>query len=110
MNNLKHKLQNRALRKKRIRYAISGDSTRPRLSVFISNRHISAQLVDDAAKQTLAYTTTVGQKELGGTMQEKAAWIGTEIAKKAKSVKITRVVFDRNGKLYHGRMKALADA
>ena|SRR3990167_7922379 len=110
MNNLKHKLLNRELRKKRIRSTVSGTSERPRLSVFISNRHISAQLVDDTTSKTLAYVTTVGQKNVTGTATLRAEWTGTEIAKKAKSAKINRVVFDRSGKLYHGRVKALADA
>jgi large subunit ribosomal protein L18 len=109
MNNLAHTLQNRAQRKARIRSTISGTSERPRLSVFVSNKHISAQLIDDTKHRTLAYATTVGQK-VSGTMTERAVWIGNDIAKKAKAAKITRVVFDRNGKLFHGRVSALADA
>ncbi len=109
MNNLAHALQNRAQRKYRIRAQISGTSERPRLSVFVSNRHISAQLIDDSRHHTLAYVTTVGQK-VSGTMTERAVWVGTEIAKKAKTSKVKQVVYDRNGKLYHGRVAALADA
>lgn len=97
-------------RKNRIRKLINGTSERPRLSVFVSNKHISAQLIDDTKHHTIASVTTVGQKAATGTMTEKAAWVGTEIAKKAKAAKVTSVVFDRNGKLYHGRVKALADA
>jgi large subunit ribosomal protein L18 len=77
--------------------------------VFVSNRHVSAQLIDDTTHKTLAYSTTVGQKA-AGTMTEKATLIGADIAKKAKAIKITKVVFDRNGRLYHGRVKALATA
>ncbi|MCA9329504.1 50S ribosomal protein L18 [Candidatus Saccharibacteria bacterium] len=109
MNRLTKKIQNLKQRKGRVRAVISGSADRPRLSVHVSNRHISAQLIDDDKKHTIAYVTTNGSK-IGGTMTEKAEAIGEQIAKKAKSVKITKVVFDRNGKLYHGRIKALADS
>ena len=109
MNNLLHKLHNRAQRKGRIRANVSGTSERPRLSVFVSNQHVSAQIIDDTAQRTVAYATTVGQK-VPGTMSEKAAWVGGEIAKKAKTAKVRQVVFDRGGKLYHGRVAALAEA
>jgi len=107
---LVHKLNNRARRKGRIRSVVSGTAKRPRLSIYISNLNITAQLIDDAAGKTLSYVTTVGQKTIKGTMTEKAAWIGTEIANQAKTAKIKRIVFDRGGKLYHGRVAALADA
>lgn len=110
MRKLTDKLRNRTLRKNRIRAIISGTAERPRLSVYVSNKNVSAQLIDDAAGKTIAYVTTVGQKAVAGTMTERAAWIGTEIAKQAKTKKIKQVVFDRSGKLYHGRVKALADA
>lgn len=110
MRKLTDKLRNRTLRKNRIRAIISGTAERPRLSVHVSNKNVSAQLIDDAAGKTIAYVTTVGQKAVTGTMTERAAWIGTEIAKQAKTKKIKQVVFDRSGKLYHGRVKALADA
>ncbi|MDL2342490.1 MAG: 50S ribosomal protein L18, partial [Patescibacteria group bacterium] len=103
------KLHNRSQRQGRIRAVVSGTPERPRLHVFISNQHISAQIIDDSTHKTLASATTVGQKTTG-TMTEKAVAIGTEIATKAKSAKITAVVFDRGGKLYHGRVAALADA
>ena len=80
-----------------------------RLSVHFSNLHITAQIIDDDKKVTLAYATTVGTK-MTGTKTEKAAKIGEEIAKKAKAKKVTKVVFDRGSKLYAGRMAALADA
>ena len=89
---------------------ISGTAKRPRLAVSVTNLHISAQLIDDTAHKTIAHATTVGQKSLTGTMTEKATWVGEEIAKQAKTAKIKTVVFDRGGKLYHGRVAALADA
>lgn len=107
---LTHKLHNRAHRKIRIRSVVKGTSKRPRLAVFVSNIHITAQLIDDDTSKTMAYVTTVGQKSVKGTMTEKAEWVGTEIASKAKAAKIKSVVFDRGGKLYHGRVAALADA
>jgi large subunit ribosomal protein L18 len=110
MNSLSHKLRNRRLRKQRIRAQISGTAKRPRLSVYVSNMHITAQLIDDTAHKTLAYVTTVGNKSATGTMTDKAAWVGTEIAKQAKDAKVKTVVFDRGGKLFHGRVAALADA
>ena len=107
---LAHKLHNRAQRKGRIRSVVTGTAKRPRLSVYVSNMHITAQLIDDASHKTLGYATTVGQKSLKGTMTEKAIWVGTEIGAQAKAAKVKTVVFDRGGKLYHGRVAALADA
>ncbi len=100
---------NKIYRAKRTRAKIHGTKEQPRLSVFISNRHIVAQIIDDDKGTTLAYATTVGSK-MSGTMKEKAALVGTELAKKAKTAKIKKVVFDRGSKLYAGRMSALADA
>lgn len=110
MNILAKKLHNRRQRQARIRSTISGTPERPRLTIYLSNMHVSAQIIDDTAGKTLAAITTVGQKSVTGTMSEKAAWAGTEIAKKAKAAKITKVVFDRNGRGYHGRVKALAES
>ncbi len=107
---LKHKLDNRIRRKKRIRSSISGTSQRPRLSVHISNLNVSAQLIDDEKGHTLLYKTTVGKKTINGNMTEKARIIGQEVGSQAKSKKIKRVVFDRNAKKYHGRVAALAEA
>ena len=109
MTNLAHKLHNRDQRKRRVRSTVSGTAARPRLSVYVSNLHVSAQLIDDDSSKTLATATTVGAKAKG-TMTEKASLVGQEIAKKATSAKIKRVVFDRNGHIYHGRVKALAEA
>ncbi|MDB5164354.1 MAG: rplR [Candidatus Saccharibacteria bacterium] len=110
MNTLSHTLKNRQIRKNRIRSVISGTTKRPRLSVFISGQHVTAQIIDDSASQTLVYVTTVGQKSVTGTLTEKATWAGTQIATKAKGAKIKQVVFDRGGRKYHGRIKSLADA
>ena len=108
-NSLAKKLLNRSLRKGRVRAKVSGTAERPRLSVTISNVHVSAQIIDDVKGHTLASATTVGTKATG-TMTEKCAVIGTEIAKKAKKAKINAVVFDRNGRAYAGRLSALAEA
>lgn len=109
MANLVKKLLNKSLRKNRVRAKVSGTAARPRLTVTISNKHISAQLIDDDKMHTLATATTVGTKQVG-TISEQAVLIGTEIAKKAKKAKINAVVFDRNGRQYAGRLSALADA
>lgn len=109
MSKLLHKLHNLNQRKRRVRAKVGGTAERPRLSVFISNNHVAAQIIDDTKQATLAYATTVGQKN-PGNLTDKAAWVGAEIAKKAKAAKIKEVVFDRGGKLYHGRVAALADA
>ena len=96
-------------RANRTRAKIHGTSSRPRLTVHISNMHIIAQVIDDDKKTTLAYATTVGSK-LTGTKTEKAAAIGKEIAEKAKKAKVKAVVFDRGALQYAGRVSALADA
>ncbi len=109
MGRLTDKVANLGRRKQKIRAKLNGTAKRPRLTVTISNLHVSAQLIDDINHKTLAQATTVGSKTTG-TMTEKSVAIGTDIAKKAKAVKITQVIFDRNGRLYHGRIKALAEA
>lgn len=109
MNNLAKKLLNKSLRKNRVRAKVTGTAERPRLTVTISNKHISAQLIDDVAAKTLAASTTVGSKQTG-TMTEQAAFVGADIAKKAKKAKVSTVVFDRNGRQYAARLHALADA
>jgi large subunit ribosomal protein L18 len=109
MKRLFLKSKNKKLRKNRVRANVYGTSIRPRLSVKVSNLQISAQIIDDEKQVTLASATTAGKK-ISGTLAEKASVIGTEIAKNAKKEKIKKVSFDRNGRLYHGRIKALADA
>jgi large subunit ribosomal protein L18 len=106
------KLQARKRRKVHIRKRISGTADRPRLVIFRSNKHIYAQLVDDVAGKTLAaYSTQTMAKSGEGARlsKETAAKVGQEIAKLAKEKNIEACVFDRNGFLYHGRVKALAD-
>ena len=109
MTHVSRKLAAFNLRKKRVRSKINGTSDRPRLTVTISNLHISAQLIDDAAGKTILSATTVGTKAKG-SLAEKAAAIGKEIGEKAKKAKLNKVVFDRNGRRYAGRLKALGDA
>jgi large subunit ribosomal protein L18 len=110
MNSLMHKIRNEWQRKHRVRATVSGTADRPRLSVHISNKHITAQVIDDEAGKTLAYASTVSSKAAKGSMKERAAWVGEEVAKKAKTAKVKAVVFDRGGHIYHGRVAALADA
>lgn len=109
MADLAKKLLNKSLRKNRVRAKVTGTAERPRLTVTISNTHVSAQLIDDVKQHTVASATTVGTKNTG-TMTERAAQVGTDIAKKAKKAKVTAVVFDRNGRQYAGRLSALAEA
>ena len=94
--------------KTRIRGKISGTPERPRMSVFRSNKGIYVQIIDDIAGNTLVAASSKGLE--GGTKTEVAAKVGAEIAKKAMDKGITQVVFDRNGYLFHGRVKSLADA
>ena len=94
--------------KTRIRGKISGTPERPRMSVFRSNKGIYVQIIDDIAGNTLVAASSKGLE--GGTKTEVAAKVGADIAKKAMDKGITQVVFDRNGYLFHGRVKSLADA
>lgn len=100
---------NKIFRANRTRAKIHGTAERPRLTVHISNLNIIAQIIDDDKRATLVYVTTVGKK-MTGSISEKAAEIGTEIAKLAKKANINKVVFDRGSRLYAGRMSALAEA
>ena len=109
MSEQTRKVSNAAQRAARTRSNLHGTSDRPRLSVNISNKHISAQIINDDDSITLVSSTTVGLKDKG-TMTELAAKIGLDIAKKAKANKISRVKLDRGSKQYHGRIKALSDA
>jgi large subunit ribosomal protein L18 len=102
-------------RKERVRMAIRKKSVgRIRLSVFRSSKHIYAQLIDDSNGTTLAHASTVEKEVLGklksGASMEAAKAVGVLIAERAKKAKISEVVFDRGGYLYHGRVKALADS
>ncbi|HVE80612.1 MAG TPA: 50S ribosomal protein L18 [Candidatus Dormibacteraeota bacterium] len=98
-----------ASRARRVRAKVAGTAERPRLAARVTARHITAQLINDDAGKTLAHATTV-KSEAKGTMTEKAAWVGTQIAVQAKKHKIKKVIFDRGSKLYHGRLHALAEA
>ncbi len=105
------KPQARARRHKRVRGKVSGTAARPRLVVFRSNRGIEAQLVDDLEGRTLAAASWLHlKKSFKGTKTEQAAEVGKLLAANAKKAGVERVVFDRAGYLYHGRVKALADA
>jgi large subunit ribosomal protein L18 len=102
----------RRKRHDRIRLRLEGTESRPRLAVFRSNIHIYAQVIDDASGRTLAAASTV-EKELRGsksTKTEEAAVVGRLVAERAKTAGVERVVFDRAGFRYHGRIKSLAEA
>jgi len=115
MNRLRLKALRRQRRKRHVRKRISGSPERPRLTVFRSHKHIYAQLVDDTTGRTIvsASTQTKSLREAlagkGGNV-EAARAVGAELASRAKQAGITKVVFDRNGYPYHGRVKELADA
>lgn len=93
----------------RIRKTISGTSAVPRLNIFRSNSNIFAQIIDDETGNTLVSASTIDMK-IKSNNTEACVKVGQEIAKKAKKLNITKIVFDRGGYLYHGRVKALADA
>ena len=102
------KIQRRNKIKTRIRGKVSGSAARPRMTVFRSNKQIYVQLIDDLAGRTLVSASSKGLE--GGTKCEIAAKVGEAVAKKAIEARISEVVFDRNGYLFHGRVKSLADA
>ena len=106
MTSLKENLRKR--RHARVRSRVTGTADKPRLVVFRSNQAIYAQLVDDAKGQVLAASSSLKAK--GGKTMDAAKKVGEEIAKAAKGKKVSKCVFDRGGYLYHGRVKALADA
>jgi large subunit ribosomal protein L18 len=98
----------RVRRHARVRKRIFGTAERPRLAVYRSNRHIYAQLIDDLAARTLASASDAEAKG-GGDKSAKAKAVGKQLAEQAKVIGIEQVVFDRGGRLYHGRVAALAD-
>jgi len=111
MNGIAKNISGWERRKARVRKRVKGTADRPRLNVYRSNKHIYAQLVDDMASVTLAAASTKS-KNLAGAKAKKldsAKKVGELIAKIAQGKGITKVVFDRNGYLYHGRIKALAE-
>ena len=114
MNVAKERQEARKKRQVRVRRKVRGSTERPRLCVYRSAKHIYAQIIEDATGTTLVAMSTVS-KDVGGDVKfggnvEAAKLIGRKIAERALAKNITQVVFDRNGFLYHGRIKALADA
>jgi large subunit ribosomal protein L18 len=109
----KDKQTARTRRHHRVRKKVSGTAERPRLAVFRSNKHISAQVIDDRSGRTLASASTV-ERDLrqGGPTSNKdaASTVGRMVAERAKAAGVSQVVFDRGGFLYHGRVAAVADA
>jgi large subunit ribosomal protein L18 len=107
-----HKLELRRRRHNRVRRKVHGSAERPRLAVFRSNKHISAQLIDDDAGRTLAAASTIEAdfRDASGGNIDAATKVGALVASRAKDAGITTVVFDRGGFAYHGRVAALADA
>jgi large subunit ribosomal protein L18 len=115
MISIKDKKENRLKRKKRVRKKIKGTPERPRLTVFKTAKHMYAQIVDDNNGRTLVATSTISQdfkskaKGISGNIKG-AILVGETIGKKGIEKGIKKIIFDRNGFLYHGRIKALADA
>lgn len=99
----------RVIKHKRVRKQISGTPERPRLSVYRSNSHIQAQIIDDVNKKTLASASTITLK-IAGANVENAKKVGKAVAEAAAKANITTVVFDRGGYIYTGKVKALAEA
>jgi large subunit ribosomal protein L18 len=112
MASTKHTHELRQRRHRRVRKNVAGTAERPRLAVFRSNRHITAQVIDDLAGRTLAAASTVEASLRGGATgnRDAAGAVGKLVAERAKAAGVSRVVFDRGGFLYHGRVAAVADA
>jgi large subunit ribosomal protein L18 len=109
MNRLQDKIGRKSRRKLRIRKKLTGSHAKPRVSVFKSNKHIYAQVIDDRAGHTLASISNAGEfKALKVTVAD-AEKLGQELGTKLKALNIETVIFDRNGNLYHGVIKAFAD-
>ena len=107
------KVDQRLKRKSRIRRRLSGTADRPRLTVYKSLKHIYAQVVDDSTGRTLAFASSLSKELKGkneGDKRSDAKRVGQLVAEKAKAAKVTRVVFDRNGFPFHGRIAAVAEA
>ncbi len=100
----------RVRRHARVRTKVSGTSERPRLNVFRSNANISVQVIDDTKGTTIVSASSVDMKLENGGNIDAAKAVGAEVAARAKKAKIKKVVFDRGGYIYHGRVKALAEA
>src|SRR5262245_55583723 len=108
----KHKRIARIRRHRRVRKKVRGTEARPRLAVHRSNRHVTAQVIDGVTGRTIAAASTLEAELRGSTTSNKdaASKVGTLVAERAKAAGITKVVFDRGGNLYHGRVAAIADA
>ena len=104
------RLEGRTRRHERVREKIRGSAGRPRLAVFRSITHISAQLIDDDAGRTLVAASSVTTKDAKGNKTERAKAVGAVLGERAKAKGIGEAVFDRGGYRYHGRIKALGDA
>lgn len=100
----------REKKKLKIRKRVIGSAERPRLCIFRSSKHVYAQVIDDASGVTLASASTLDTDGVSGANKDACAAIGKEVAKRAVAKNIKQVVFDRNGYLYHGRVKSLAEA
>ncbi|GAB4170631.1 MAG: 50S ribosomal protein L18 [Geothermobacteraceae bacterium] len=114
MNIAEKRRQSRIKRQARVRRKVQGTPERPRLSIFRSARHIYVQVIDDVSRRTLVSASTMS-KDVAGDLKstgniDAARAVGKAVAEKALAQNINKVVFDRNGFLYHGRVKALADA
>ena len=107
---IKTKQQARLRRHRRVRSKVVGTAERPRLAVYRSNRGISAQVIDDAAGRTIAAASSQDKSLAKAKRAETPAAVGKLVAERAKDAGVAAVVFDRGGYLYHGRVKALADA
>jgi large subunit ribosomal protein L18 len=111
MDQAKHRVEARGRVRERIRSKVTGTTERPRLAVFRSLKHIYAQVIDDSTGKTIASASSRDKdSSTRGANTAAAKAVGALIAKKAKDKGITQVVFDRGGYLYHGNIKALADA
>ncbi len=109
LDSLSHKNFKARRRQIRSRTSLHGTIARPRLSVHLSNKNISAQVINDDEGRTIAHATTLGRKEKE-SIALSAEWLGAEIAKKAKEQKVKKVVFDRGSHKYHGLIVRVADA
>jgi large subunit ribosomal protein L18 len=109
MNRIQQKSARLERRKVRVRGKINGTAARPRISVFKSNKHLYAQVIDDVAGHTLAAIGNIGEFKNLKVTKADAEKLGQALGEKLKTLNITTAVFDRNGNLYHGVIKALAD-
>jgi len=111
MDRILDKKKRLAARKRRIRMKIKGTAERPRVSVYISNQNIVAQMIDDETGKTVVSVSTLGKgSQVKGKSGKVAAQVGMSLAEKAQAAGVTSAVLDRNGRLYHGKVKEFADA